>query len=641
MKNKFKNQNGVVSVFAMLSMLFFLLFIIGAYMTISRVIKTQKETNKTLLKLYSSQTNAQDVYNDMIAKKSEVIPIYTYDQLKNIDSNKIISVKGKLYNCLKNKRYYELKANLNVPDTEKYKNVYLGEYKYCDLDSLRLSLDGENNTGDGHSNNSNVWFNLVNKDGKALEALKIFGGGTSTTSDLSWANNGLRFDGSGDYVLAPSVLNGGSAEETIEVVFSIPYVNPKPDNIKSFDNERYMISNYSDNERYIVSNSSTKLMIDKSGEIKAKLAGNKIDYGELKTNSYIKYFNSPIYLAITYNGKNSYLYINGNRKSSIEDFVSTNTVSEKTLNYETKSVRDNQNSIQLGLETYIGTPTNKNLKSGITIKPYAVKGDNNLELVDNWRYLIEGKDFLIQNQNTAKEDNYKSFYEVTDISNNITSNYEINYYKDFSNLKDKTKIRFKFFLGYLFNKGNQTPERYNECITFGYSNDIKLDNTDTTSDIAVVVKGSNSMILKSNVGSISNWYNKPDKNKDINDQVDADNNPLDYSEFMIPKETVENVNQEIEVYEEVPKYGTYYYVFKNLKPNTEYNFCGKYNNNSPDTLKNDVNDLYIGVDPNENSNTSFNGEIYAVRVYDKALSDEEIKTNYNIDKERFSIYNDY
>ena len=113
MKNNLKKQNGVISVFAMLSMLFFLLFILGAYLTISRVNKTQKESNKELLKLYSTEVNSQEIYNDKVAKPNEVIPIYSYDQFQKIGSNDIYVIDGRIYFFSQN-RDYELKTNLSV-----------------------------------------------------------------------------------------------------------------------------------------------------------------------------------------------------------------------------------------------------------------------------------------------------------------------------------------------------------------------------------------------------------------------------------------------------------------------------------------------------------------------------------------------
>ena len=172
MKNKLKKQSGVISVFAMLSMLFFLLFILGAYLTISRVNKTQKESNKELLKLYSTEVNSQEIYNDKVAKPNEVIPIYSYDQLQKI---------GRIY-CFRSNRNYELKSNLNVSKQSKYKNLSLGQYKYSNQESLRVSLDGENNTGDGHDATKKKWYNLA-WSGENLfgiqKEFQLYGGGNS------------------------------------------------------------------------------------------------------------------------------------------------------------------------------------------------------------------------------------------------------------------------------------------------------------------------------------------------------------------------------------------------------------------------------------------------------------------------------
>ena len=49
--------------------------------------------------------------------------------------------------------------------------------------------------------------------------------------------------------------------------------------------------------------------------------------------------------------------------------------------------------------------------------------------------------------------------------------------------------------------------------------------------------------------------------------------------------------------------------------------------------------LTLGCNP-EGSNSGmeyFKGKIYAVRVYDRALSDEEKNKNYEIDQQRFDI----
>lgn len=39
----------------------------------------------------------------------------------------------------------------------------------------------------------------------------------------------------------------------------------------------------------------------------------------------------------------------------------------------------------------------------------------------------------------------------------------------------------------------------------------------------------------------------------------------------------------------------------------------------------------------ENQNRTLNGIIYSVRIYNRVLSDDEIKQNYEVDKKRFNI----
>lgn len=56
-------------------------------------------------------------------------------------------------------------------------------------------------------------------------------------------------------------------------------------------------------------------------------------------------------------------------------------------------------------------------------------------------------------------------------------------------------------------------------------------------------------------------------------------------------------------------------------------------NATPNTI---LGNITIG-DEIPNQDGFFNGKVYSVRIYDRALTDEEIKNNYNIDKYRFDI----
>ena len=50
--------------------------------------------------------------------------------------------------------------------------------------------------------------------------------------------------------------------------------------------------------------------------------------------------------------------------------------------------------------------------------------------------------------------------------------------------------------------------------------------------------------------------------------------------------------------------------------------------------------IVLGVNPFNSSydaDTFFKGRIYSVRIYNKALTEEEILHNYNYDKEKFNL----
>lgn len=69
---------------------------------------------------------------------------------------------------------------------------------------------------------------------------------------------------------------------------------------------------------------------------------------------------------------------------------------------------------------------------------------------------------------------------------------------------------------------------------------------------------------------------------------------------------------------------------------------GTYNDNDSKGITFPLLNTYmmIGSNPSGNKSTNyemFNGKVYSVRIYDRALTDEEIENNYNIDKYRFDI----
>lgn len=92
-----------------------------------------------------------------------------------------------------------------------------------------------------------------------------------------------------------------------------------------------------------------------------------------------------------------------------------------------------------------------------------------------------------------------------------------------------------------------------------------------------------------------------------------------------------------------------------IVPNKKYVITGSYNLNQitlfengtkfqkseSDKIKTPNNDtkLCIGTNPSSNRGTAcwLNGKVYSVRVYNRALTDEEVRKNYEIDKIRFGV----
>ena len=58
-----KNNRGVISVFALLAMMFFLIFIMVVYNNLAVKSKTQVETTGVLVDLYGSEETADSVFN--------------------------------------------------------------------------------------------------------------------------------------------------------------------------------------------------------------------------------------------------------------------------------------------------------------------------------------------------------------------------------------------------------------------------------------------------------------------------------------------------------------------------------------------------------------------------------------------------
>ena len=571
MRNKLKDSKGVVSVFAMLAMLFFLLFIIGAYIGVSRSNKMQKKTTKELLELYSASTDPQAVYNDMISDVDQVIPVYEYDDLPT-NRARFKAINGKVY-YLTPKSSYELKSDIILPPgSPLYDSVYLGDYQYSLADSLKLMLDGENNSGEGHNSELQtsqgytryaVWKNLVNMS----EECDIYSGGNARayTTNVTWEDDSLVVDGSGMYILADNILVENTTEETIEMVF------------KTTTNTK---------KQYLFSNSSMSVGITPKSEHGHSHGVFFIEYENngvivTKETNVIAYNNRIYHIAATFNGTDVKLYINGVSASDATSFET------QPLNFDTVPYRYKSNRFAIGLNTYIGTISDHNSTAGITVTPYFVDG-----------YPITPT-FRVRNNGTHES-------KITNTTAG-TSQWAKDFFLNFSDLTRVNYYNLSYALKYEYEGQIKAPEMLFNGMAFG-------SGESDGKSLEVVAKGSNSVIIKSNVGRINNWsYGR---------NSTSDYNPVNPSK-------------------EVQTLGSWYYSFENLESNTssgvKYSFKGEYELNAGNLLSVDLSTLYIGRRYNTMANDSFVGQVYAVRAYDKALTEDNVQTNYRIDQTKYGI----
>ena len=94
-----KDNKGAIAIYALLAMLFFLIFVMVAYNAISSKTKTQIETTGVLVDTYKSDSDSTAVYNQMLAGDATIDNVRTADEESVLDdSGKYIAIKGKIYN---------------------------------------------------------------------------------------------------------------------------------------------------------------------------------------------------------------------------------------------------------------------------------------------------------------------------------------------------------------------------------------------------------------------------------------------------------------------------------------------------------------------------------------------------------------
>lgn len=116
MKRKLKNQNGAVTVFVVVAMLFFVLFILTTYTMISRRHQVQAETLNEFVEVYGGKTS-EERYNSYF--ETGAVFIYTEDQLKKVGSGEMVQVaeqNGKIFE-FSNTATYVLMNDIYLSDS--------------------------------------------------------------------------------------------------------------------------------------------------------------------------------------------------------------------------------------------------------------------------------------------------------------------------------------------------------------------------------------------------------------------------------------------------------------------------------------------------------------------------------------------
>ena len=121
-----KNENGIISIFVLFSMLFLLFFIFTSYFFIKNKIALKENQNLQLKKMYSEDI---DVIENESNLSNEVIPIYNIDELNIIGTGSFLKIKNKIYECGIGKNYM-LRDNIIVDIDEDIINARVGFNDY-------------------------------------------------------------------------------------------------------------------------------------------------------------------------------------------------------------------------------------------------------------------------------------------------------------------------------------------------------------------------------------------------------------------------------------------------------------------------------------------------------------------------------
>ena len=128
---RLKNENGVITMITLITVLFMVSFLISSYIIIANKVKTQKEMVVETKAIYEPKSTMEEVYNSYFAS-GNIIPIYTVEQLLNMGSGQEnVYINGKYYDFTNSENtIYMLMNDLSfrASDYEENKVQETGEY---------------------------------------------------------------------------------------------------------------------------------------------------------------------------------------------------------------------------------------------------------------------------------------------------------------------------------------------------------------------------------------------------------------------------------------------------------------------------------------------------------------------------------
>ena len=538
--------------------------------------------NSLAISKYSDKNYNEQEYIDNQIKKDGM----------SVDNDDIVTVNKYKFKIDREKlEIIEDAGKEELSDFEKLQASYV-------QDGLVCWYDGIYNTVSGHDKNSTVWQDLTgNNNNGTLKNI-------NNTDDSGWTSNSLILDGIDDWVQMTQIP---ASEDgiTVEIVAKVL-------DVSEGSQENY-ICNY------------------ESGGIGILKDSNKIQ-GVIHTGKYINIYDqknvkiSQIYSMSTgIDSKNKTIYFSTNSNIQKEDFngqysePQNNTVFVIGTNPSgNESILDSSEAMA-NIEVYSIRIYNRSLTADEISKNYEE---------DKRRFQIED----IKDNPSASELGY--------VSNGLMCLYDGEYNSEFGKSK-KTKSWYDLSK----NNNNATLKNFDFNKTSGWTgNSLLLDGKNDWVSMQKIYN--NNMTVEIALKILNE---KDGKKLYVIDNYESGGIGIEKntSGYMLGAVNVDD---------------SYYTALSNNKinDNTKYSltlqYDGsnilyrendlKYNTYAEGKIKEPINStrFALGVNAsgenydNMESSEAFNNfEVYSVRIYNRALTDEEISQNYNVDKERFGI----